>query len=161
MGIQNLHAHFIVPFIQSQWGSISWIQTLYLSTSPYNMPELVGSAAAVVITYIVKFFLDKFIVFRKGFGSFRETNIQFWIYFLFAIITTAENLGIQFLLGILTPLGLNLRIGIALTLGYITKFLLDRKYCFKVDQPSRNSSLVKNENKQKKNGRESRKKKLD
>ena len=102
-----------------------------LSIDPYNIPELIGSTIAVGITYFTKFFLDKFIVFQKTEKNFEKTRKQFLLYFGFAILTTLENLGIQFILGVLTPILLNFRIVIALSCGYITKYLLDRKYSFK------------------------------
>jgi len=130
MLIQNLHLTYFVPFLASHFGQYTLIQTYYLSTSPYNMPELIGSVIAVGITYVVKFLLDKFIVFEKKDSSLKQTTREFVIYFGFAILTTLENIGIQFLLGLWTPIPLEFRIIIALTCGYITKFYLDRKYCF-------------------------------
>jgi len=97
------------------------------------MPELIGSVLAVGITYVIKFLLDKFIVFEKKHASLKQTSREFVIYFGFAILTTLENIGIQFVLGLWTPIPLELRIIIALTCGYITKFYLDRKYCFECD----------------------------
>ena len=94
------------------------------------MPELIGSIAAVGITYIIKFFLDKYIVFKKLGSSAKDTSVEFMKYFGFAILTTLENIGIQFLLTnfLFTPLEISFVI--ALSIGYITKFFLDRKYVF-------------------------------
>ena len=86
---------------------------------------------------MIKFILDKFIVFEDSENSFRYTGKQFLIYFSFAILTTIENLGIQFLLNILTNWPLSLRIFIALTFGYTTKFILDQKYCFNVKETTK------------------------
>jgi len=132
IGLQNLHLSIIYPWLQPKLSPYIFFQRVYLSQKPYNMPEIIGSISAVGITYIVKFFLDKFLVFRKKSMQFNQTSREFGLYFLFAIFTTLENLGIQFLLGILTPLGLNLRIFIALSCGYATKFILDKKYSFSV-----------------------------
>jgi len=128
--IQNMYAWWINPILERMLGSISLFQSLLFATDPFDMPELVGSGLAVVITYLLKFLLDKFFVFKSTASTPRQTGRQFGAYFLFAILTTLENLGIQFLLGLWTPLMLNLRIIIALTCGYITKFFLDRKYVF-------------------------------
>lgn len=130
MFIQNLHKLYFLPFVASNFAEYMLIQKYYLSTMPYNMPELIGSAIAVIITYLTKFLLDKFIVFQKGQTGFKQTQREFLFYFGFAILTTLENIGIQFLLGLWTPLTMNIRIVIALVCGYITKFYLDRKYCF-------------------------------
>jgi putative flippase GtrA len=86
----------------------------------------------VVITYIIKFLLDKFIVFKKKHISFEKTGKEFLCYFGFAILTTLENIGIQFILGIIFGGPMTYRIIIALICGYVTKFFLDRKFCFKI-----------------------------
>ena len=56
--IQKVNQLAIAPFICNNFGSINFIYTFYCSTSIVNMPELIGSIAAVGITYIIKFFLD-------------------------------------------------------------------------------------------------------
>jgi len=94
------------------------------------MPELIGSIVAVGITYIVKFILDKFLVFKRTAIQLKETSEEFFKYFFFAIITTIENIGIQFLMTNFLHTPLEISMVVALTFGYITKFLLDRKYVF-------------------------------
>jgi len=96
------------------------------------MPELIGSIFAVGITYIIKFFLDKFIVFQKKDKRLKETSKEFLKYFSFAIVTTIENIGIQFLLTNFLNFPLEISFIIALSIGYITKFFLDRKYVFPI-----------------------------
>jgi putative flippase GtrA len=99
------------------------------------MSELMGSLVAVGITYIVKFFLDKYIVFRKGGTQIKQTSKEFLKYFGFAILTTIENVGIQFLLTNLMNSPLELSFIVALSIGYLTKFFLDRKYVFNEKNP--------------------------
>ncbi|QEE16075.1 GtrA family protein [Promethearchaeum syntrophicum] len=130
--IQNIHSWWFVPLLEEKLGDQNFIRNFYLSTDPFNMPELIGSAIAVVITYIIKFLLDKFIVFKKEHISFEKTGKEFLCYFGFAILTTLENIAIQFILGIIFGGSMTYRIIIALICGYITKFFLDRKYCFKI-----------------------------
>ena len=134
--IQNIHELYVIDFVDKNFGNWGLVQRFYLSTDPYDMPELIGSALAVGITYIIKFFLDKYIVFKKQSGktSFTRTRKEFVLYFVFAIFTTLENIGIQFFLGIITGLGLNVRIVMALVCGYITKFILDKKYSFNIKE---------------------------
>jgi len=132
--IQNLFENSIFPFIENKYGENAFIQGYILSMDPYNIPELIGSVVTVGITYIIKFFLDKLIVFRKTHSSLQQTGKEFIIYLLFAVFTTIENLGIQFILGVITMWALNFRIAIALTCGYITKFILDRKFVFSNDE---------------------------
>ena len=143
MLIQNIHSRWFVPFIADKLGEVEIVARFYLSMDPYNMPELIGSALAVGITYLIKFVLDKLIVFQETFSGAQNTRRQFLIYFGLAIITTVENIGIQFLLGILTPWTLSLRIIIALVCGYLTKFFLDRKFVFTEQETHLHSNIGK------------------
>ncbi len=128
--IQKVNQLAIAPFICSTLGSNEFVHMIYCSTNPINMPELMGSIAAVGITYIIKFFLDKYIVFKKSSLKLKETSQEFLKYFGFAILTTIENIGIQFLLTNFFNTPLELSFIIALSIGYLTKFFLDRKYVF-------------------------------
>jgi len=128
--IQKTNQIVIAPFICGSFGSIEFFQLFYCSTSPYNMPELIGSIAAVGITYIIKFFLDKYIVFKKSSLKIKETSQEFFKYFGFAILTTILNIGIQFTLTNLFNAPLEISFVVALSIGYITKFFLDKKYVF-------------------------------
>ncbi|MBD3341662.1 MAG: hypothetical protein GF353_21335 [Candidatus Lokiarchaeota archaeon] len=131
--IQKSNQLFFTSLICENWGEIEFIKILYCSTHPYNMPELIGSIFAVGITYIVKFILDKFLVFKKKSLELKETSEEFLKYFIFAIFTTIENIGIQFLLTNFLGTPLEISMIIALSIGYFTKFLLDRKYVFILD----------------------------
>lgn len=137
--IQHLNILWLAPFIERYLGSIDLIRSYYLSTEPVNYLELVGSIIAVGITYIVKFLLDKFIVFEKKEIKIKDTSEEFAKYFIFAILTTIENIGIQFILGLITNWALSVRIIIALTAGYTTKFFLDRKYVFHAESVENSS----------------------
>lgn len=129
--IQWLNYDYISVWVENNFGHIGFIQTYYLAKTPYDMTELVGSIVAVGITYIVKFILDKFIVFEKKEKDLKQTSKEFSLYFVFAILTTLENIGIQFILSNFFGSPMVLSLVIALTAGYITKFFLDRKYVFK------------------------------
>jgi len=128
--IQKINELVIAPFVCGTLGSIEFFQIMYCSTSPINMPELIGSIAAVGITYIIKFFLDKYIVFKKSNLKLKETSQEFLKYFGFAILTTIENVSIQFLLTNFFYTPLEVSFIVALSIGYITKFFLDKKYVF-------------------------------
>lgn len=128
--IQKGNQIVMEPFICQNLKDNDFIQTFYCSTEPYNMPELIGSIIAVGITYIIKFFLDKFIVFKKTEKELKQTSIEFLKYFGFAILTTIENIGIQFLLTNFLNTPLEISFIVALTIGYLTKYFLDRKYVF-------------------------------
>jgi putative flippase GtrA len=128
--IQKINQIFLAPFICSAFKGNEFINFIYCSINPYNMPELIGSIAAVGITYIIKFFLDKYFVFKKVKGNIKETSKEFLKYLGFAFLTTIENIGIQFILTNFLFLPLELSFIIALSIGYLTKFFLDRKYVF-------------------------------
>ena len=130
--IQKLNQLVIAPAFCHNFGAIEFFHVLYCSTEPYNMPELIGSIVAVGITYIIKFFLDKFIVFKKTENKLKETSIEFMKYLGFAILTTIENIAIQFLLTNFLNTPLEISFIIALSIGYLTKFFLDRKYVFNI-----------------------------
>lgn len=132
--IQKINQVILAPSICENLGDIAFIQLLYCSTNPFNMPELIGSIIAVVITYIIKFFLDKFIVFKNMQFAFKDTSREFLKYFGFALLTTLENIGIQFLLTNFLKAPLEFSFIISLSIGYLTKFFLDRKYVFIVEE---------------------------
>jgi len=134
--IQKTNQLLFVPLICGNFGSNEFIHAVYCSTNPYNMSELIGSILAVGITYLIKFFLDKYIVFRRSGSKLKETSKEFMKYFLFAILTTIENIGIQFLLTNFLKTPLEVSFIIALAIGYFTKFFLDRKYVFTRDYSS-------------------------
>ncbi len=131
--IQKSNQIFFYPYISQNYGDIDIVKRYYLSTNPYDMPELIGSIVAVLITYIVKFFLDKFIVFEKKAIELKETTEELFKYFIFSVLTTIENIGIQFLLTNFLKTPLEISLVIALSIGYFTKFLLDRNYVFNFD----------------------------
>jgi len=127
-GIQKLN-EILAPVICSNITGIEWLHLLYCTEVP-DMSEFVGSVIAVGITYIIKFFLDKFFVFKAVDRKLKQTSKEFIKYFVFAILTTLENLGIQFILSNLFGSPIELSVFIALSIGYVTKFFLDRKYVF-------------------------------
>ena len=128
--IQKSNQLYFAPIICQNFGDLEYIRRYYCSINPYNMPELIGSILAVGITYIIKFILDKFIVFKKTVILLKETSEEFFKYFGFAIITTIENIGIQFLMTNFIGTPLELSMLVALSIGYFTKFLLDRRFVF-------------------------------
>jgi putative flippase GtrA len=130
--IQKLNQLVIVRFICQNFGGNDFFQIFYCSTNPFNMPELIGSIVAVGITYIIKFFLDKYIVFKTE-TKLKETSLEFIKYFGFALLTTIENIGIQFLLTNYLNTPLEISFIIALSIGYLTKFFIDKKFVFIIE----------------------------
>ena len=135
--IQKMNQLVIKPFICLSFGGNDFFQVLYCSTNPFNMAELIGSIVAVGITYIIKFFLDKYIVFKKTGSKLKETSMEFIKYFGFAILTTIENIGLQFLLTNYLNAPLELSFIIALSIGYLTKFFIDKKFVFIADNENK------------------------
>jgi len=131
--LQLINEAFIYPFICTNFGHIDFIHLMYCSTDPIKMYELVGMVVAVGITYIIKFFLDKYIVFKKSGSELKDTSKEFGKYFIFAILTTLLNLGIQFILTNVFHAPLVVSVSVALGVGYLAKFFLDRKYVFNKD----------------------------
>jgi putative flippase GtrA len=136
-GIQKLN-QFIAPTLCSSFGGIEWFHLLYCTEVPVKMTSFIGSVVAVGITYLIKFFLDKFLVFKAMNKKLKQTSKEFMKYFMFAILTTLENLGIQFILQNFFSISLDISVFIALPIGYLTKFFLDRTYVFQ------NKILVEN-----------------
>jgi len=135
--IQKMNQLVIKPFICLSFGGNDFFQVFYCSINPFNMAELIGSIVAVGITYIIKFFLDKYIVFKKTGSKLKETSMEFIKYFGFAILTTIENIGLQFLLTNYLNAPLELSFIIALSIGYLTKFFIDRKFVFIADNENK------------------------
>ncbi len=130
-GIQKLNQIVLAPVVCTLLGGNELIYVLYCSISPYDMPTLIGSIAAIGITYIIKFFLDKLIVFKSKDLPIKKASMEFSKYLIFAILTSIENVGIQFLLRNLLNSSLEISSIVALSIGYCTKFFLDRKYVFR------------------------------
>ncbi|MBN2155308.1 MAG: GtrA family protein [Candidatus Lokiarchaeota archaeon] len=128
--IQFFNISVVAPWVESRWGHILIINGLYLSQTPINMTEFVGSIIAVGITYLIKFFLDKFIVFKNRDATLKTTSKQFLIYFVLAVFTTLENVGIQLLFTNVFGTPLVVSVITALSAGYITKYFLDKRFVF-------------------------------
>ncbi len=141
--IQYLHMVFLSPSICT---SVSWdfVQSYYC---PNDGRVLVGSVLGVGVSYIVKFILDKFIVFQKKSTNLKQTSKEFIKYFLFAIFTTAINIGGQYLLYKVFLWDYLVAAIIPLAIGYVVKFLLDRKYVFpEKDAQKKQAASVPTEN---------------
>ncbi|OLS14370.1 MAG: hypothetical protein RBG13Loki_2019 [Promethearchaeota archaeon CR_4] len=121
-----LHLTFLNPWICSRLSS-DFIQTYYCSG---DYPIIFSNLLGVAVGYIVKFILDKFIVFQKRNTKLKQSSVEFIKYFAFALVTTAINLGIQLILINFADFHEIVALIISLSVGYTIKFLLDRKYVF-------------------------------
>jgi hypothetical protein len=127
--IQKTNELFIAPFICENFGSNSFINLFYCIKDP-DMSEFIGSVFAVGLTYLIKFTLDKFIVFKRKSRKLKQTSIEFIKYFGFAILTTLLNIGLQFIFTNFFGTPLEISSFTALIIGYTVKFFLDRKFVF-------------------------------
>lgn len=93
---------------------------------------ILALGVGTVSGFVFKFIVDKFIVFEERTTTIEKTTKQIFLYFLFAILTTAIFWGFEFLFKILFTKGNMYLIGgiIGLTIGYTIKFLLDKTYVF-------------------------------
>ena len=142
--IQWINIIFVSVWIEENFGHIVFIQRFYLSDEPFKMTELVGSSIAVLITYILKFVLDKYIVFNKREKNLKQTSKEFSLYFIFAILTTLENIGIQFIMSNFIGTDYWISLLIALTTGYITKYFLDKYFVFKTRSQEKEENIDEN-----------------
>ncbi|MHA1730421.1 MAG: GtrA family protein [Promethearchaeota archaeon] len=128
----NLFIQFLNKEYVADWvcGRFQW-EILARFYCPESWRVLVGSAVGVVVGYLLKFTLDKFVVFEKKGTNFKQTSREFSKYFLFAIFTTVViNLGGQMLLFVAFGVNYLVAGSISLACGYTVKFLLDRAYVF-------------------------------
>src|SRR5271157_5263847 len=124
--VQYIHMNYISPWICSiiHW---SLVQTYYC---PLNGRVFFGSLLGVAVGYLVKFFLDKFIVFQERSTDLKQTSKEFIKYFLFALVTTLINIGGQYFFYAVFSVEYLIAGFISLGIGYIVKFVLDRTYVF-------------------------------
>ena len=124
------HLNFLIaPLICNAFGDVPFISMFYCSDVPIRMSEFVGQLLAIGITFIVKYFLDKFITF-KTVRKIKETSKEFIIYFLVSILASVWNVVTQVVLSNLFLFPLFLSSLIALSTGYLFRFPFDRKYVF-------------------------------
>ncbi len=125
--VQYIHMEFVSGIICKNISS-GFLQQFYC---PVDGRVLVGAALGVGISYLLKFVLDKFIVFQRSDTDLKQTSREFLKYFAFAILVTVViGIGGQYLL--YKGFGVNyiLAGALVLTIGYSVKFLLDRRYVF-------------------------------
>ncbi len=142
--------YFYISFSQYVW--LRWIMESRNWTKLYSLQqfviylEVVSSSTFYTVLHLhmtcqhsrvpslqlelLTYFLDKLIVFKSKETSLRLTTIEFLKYLVLAILTSVENVGIQFLLKNFFTFSLEVSLIVALTVGYCAKFFLDRKYVF-------------------------------
>jgi len=87
----------------------------------------------IIAGFLVKFILDKFVVFKEKHKNFVHTLTQFFIYGALALITTFIFLAFEIAFKIIFDFNNSEIIGgfIGLVIGYTLKFFLDKIFVFK------------------------------
>ncbi len=87
----------------------------------------------IIAGFLVKFILDKFVVFKEKHKNFAHTLTQFFIYGALALITTFIFLAFEIAFKIIFDFNNSEIIGgfIGLVIGYTLKFFLDKIFVFK------------------------------
>ncbi|MFX1274644.1 MAG: GtrA family protein [Promethearchaeota archaeon] len=127
--IQSLN-DIIAPIICENYGYVQFIYIFYCSDTPIDMSNFIGTLLALGVTVIVKFLLDKLLVF-KTMKKVKETSREFTIYLFFSILASLWNIGCQFILYQIIGIPWIISAIIGLGTGYLFRFFLDRKYTFK------------------------------
>uniref|UniRef100_A0A7C4Y5V5 GtrA family protein n=1 Tax=candidate division WOR-3 bacterium TaxID=2052148 RepID=A0A7C4Y5V5_UNCW3 len=93
------------------------------------------------VGFVFKFTVDKFFIFKER--TLNRTLKQFIIYTLFAIITTGIFWGTESLFQIIFSFENRELLGgfLGLSIGYTTKFFLDKKWVFNVEN-SKNFVII-------------------
>lgn len=116
--------------------AVTWdlVQRYYC---PEHWRVMVGIVLGVGVGFVVKFVLDKFVVFKRMQVNLRETSREFATYLAFSLFTTVViNFGGEYLLWGVLGLHYIAAAAISLTIGYTVKYFLDRKYVFKAWEAS-------------------------
>lgn len=109
-----------------------FIQRLILAwnsnTAGFALAVLAGTASGLIVKYL----LDKHWIFMDPANGLKSIGSQFFLYTATGIVTTALFWGLEtvFWLTWRTTSMRELGAVIGLTIGYVTKYYLDRRYVF-------------------------------
>lgn len=101
----------------------------YSNTYSLYVAMIVGTGAGLVLKYI----LDKVYIFSYVTKNLSHDFVKFLLYSLMGVLTTIIFWGFEILFDYLFPYENAKFVGaiIGLTIGYTTKFFLDRRFVFK------------------------------
>jgi hypothetical protein len=109
--------------------------TQYLSLAAYAGPLALGVAMALGTGtgLVTKYVLDKHYIFFDADNSVRGHSVKFTLYSLMGVATTAIFWGTELLFHTLLPGAEMKYLGavVGLTIGYVTKYQLDRRFVFR------------------------------
>ena len=93
---------------------------------------IIAMVAGTVVGWVSKYLLDKHYIFTFETSSQRENLLKFLTYGLTGILTTSIFWGFELVFDYLfdTKLARYLGAGIGLSIGYVVKYHLDKRYVF-------------------------------
>ncbi|MEO0829640.1 MAG: GtrA family protein [Pseudomonadota bacterium] len=96
---------------------------------------LLGTAAGLVVKYV----LDKRWIFNDDTTGAAETTKQFGLYTAMGLVTTAIFWGTETVFYMIWETDIMREVGavIGLSIGYVTKYQLDKRYVFNVQERAR------------------------
>ena len=110
-----------VTFIGARWLGFAWEATLFPAL-------IVGTGAGLIVKYV----LDKRYIFADRSRGVSAHAKRFSLYTTTGLFTTAIFWATELLFALIDPTGNLIYLGgaIGLTMGYVTKYYLDRRYVF-------------------------------
>lgn len=106
----------------------------YLVIENFHHPYILyaGIMAGTTVGLLSKYLLDKRFIFYADFKGLRENAGRFFLYSLMGVLTTIQFWVIELAFDLLVPVFYAKYVGavIGLSLGYLTKYHLDKKYVF-------------------------------
>ena len=115
--------------LASQWGTLNAAATLGFAWGATLVPALiVGTGAGLVVKYV----LDKRYIFDDQSRGVSAHAKRFSLYTMMGLFTTGIFWATELLFAVFDPTGKLIYIGgaIGLTIGYVTKYYLDRRFVF-------------------------------
>ena len=108
-------------------------QRLVLSFDQTNLFFFIAISAGTIVGLVIKFFLDKCYIFFDKKNDISYLCKKFWMYTFMGIFSTIIFWGTEFIFWIIWRQENMREIGaiLGLTMGYIIKYRLDKKYVFR------------------------------
>lgn len=131
----NLGSQSVLNYLLSPIEVLNQGLTIFGKTFEYYY--IIHLLAGTALGFMAKFLLDKFLVFKNEHQNMGATFKQMIIYGLFAVITTLIFWGFQISFKFIFNSDQISLIGglLGLTIGYSVKYILDKTWVFKKNEP--------------------------
>jgi putative flippase GtrA len=133
--LKLMFARYLVFALIGTSGNLSTQEIVIriLPMAPLSISILAGTIAGFILKYV----LDKHWVFRDAYGTHRDELRKISLYGAFSVFTTLIFWAFELSFFAIwhTEFAKYLGAAIGLMIGYTAKFLLDRTYVFKAQQP--------------------------